>query len=405
VLVHNPPPPVPDESRNVPGLLGDAAQSLLGMVDELAERAHLESMRKEAAYRELVDPAEHLHACQNTMTLVLNELAHIENVDLHDTLTYIGRRRARQGVGMDAMLHSFRIDFQIAGEELFAWLTTRPPDITTQWTDFVLPLWRAIDKISVIVSEAYRDAEAEMAGELERDARALFHELLHGTGPMSAVVRRAASRFGLGERGQYVVVRADSYPAAAPDRPIEAALRGRGLRSVWLPEADVLTGIVVLGADGYTRLRGCLSDALQARIGVSPIYTALEDTRRLVWLADAARDANPPSRPGLIMAAEDIPAVFVGAAPEITRHLAATLADALRPARPPERARLLETVQAHLSGDGSPTTTARTLYRHRNTVLNHLRRFTELTGLDLAKPSDVATAVLSLHALSRLSEG
>jgi hypothetical protein len=92
----------------------EAAHSLLGMVDELAERAHLESQRTEAAYRDLVDPDEHLEVCRKTMTLVLNELALIPNVDLADTLASIGRRRVRQGVRMDAMLHSFRFDFQIA---------------------------------------------------------------------------------------------------------------------------------------------------------------------------------------------------------------------------------------------------------------------------------------------------
>lgn len=388
-----------EPERPRPGtLLGEAAHSLLGMVDELAERAHLESQREEAAYRELVDPAEHREACQKTMVLVLNELALIQNVDLEETLTEIGRRRARQGVGMDAMLHSFRIDFQIAGEALYAWLTTRPPDITTQWANFVLPLWRAIDKISVIVSEAYRDAEAEMAGELERDARALFNELLHGTGPMSAVVRRTASRFGLGERGQYVVVRAD---ADLPNQSVEVALRQLGLRSVWLHEANLITGIVVLGTVGYAQLRTCLADSLDTRVGASPIYHALEDTRHLVWLADAARDASAPGQRNVIMAAEDIPSVFVGAAPEITQHLASRLSASLRATRPAERARLLETVHAHLSGDGSLSATAQRLYRHRNTVLNHIRRFEELTGLNLSRPGDMATAVLSLRALHR----
>jgi len=385
-----------------PGELGEAAQALLGMVDELAERAHLESLRKESVYRELVDPAEHRQACQQTMMLVLNELALIQTVDLKEALAHVGRRRARQGVGMDAMLHTFRIDFQIAGEALFAWLTTRPPDISTQWTEFVLPLWRAIDKVSVIVSEAYREAEAEMASELERDARALFHELLHGSGPVSSVVRRAASRFGLGERGHYVVVRADEETPNQPAEKAQAALRKFGLRSVWLHETNLLTGIVVVGTDGYAQLRECLTGFLHTRVGASPVYRALEDTRHLVWLADAARDASPPGKHSVIMAADDIPSVFVGAAPEITRHLAHTLSHSLHTTRPPERTRLLETMRAHLAGDGSPTTTARKLYRHRNTVLNHLRRFEELTGLNLATPADMATAVLSIRALDRL---
>lgn len=49
------------------------------------------------------------------------------------------------------------------------------------------------------------------------------------------------------------------------------------------------------------------------------------------------------------------------------------------------------------------TTTARTLFRHRNTVLNHLRRFEELTALDLSRPRDIATAVLALRAADRFS--
>jgi hypothetical protein len=45
-------------------------------------------------------------------------------------------------------------------------------------------------------SEAYRDAETGLADKLERAPARV--PLLHGTGPTSAVVRRAASRLGLG---------------------------------------------------------------------------------------------------------------------------------------------------------------------------------------------------------------
>ena len=158
----------------------------------------------------------------------------------------------------------------------------------------------------------------------------------------------------------------------------------------------------MLGRAASPPLAECLSETLHARAGISPPYAALEDTRHLIWLADAARDANPPGSEHVIAAAEDIPSVFVGGAPEITRHLAAALSAALREAREPERARLLETLRVHLDGDGSPTGTARVLYRHRNTVLNHIRRFEELTGLDLSRPRDLATAVLALRAVHRL---
>jgi hypothetical protein len=115
---------------------------------------------------------------------------------------------------------------------------------------------------------------------------------------------------------------------------VEVALRKLGHRSVRLHDASLLTGIVVLGPGGYTQLRACLTDSLHTRVGASPIYHTLEDTRHLVWLADAAREASPPGRHIVIMAAEDIPSVFIRAAPEITRHLASKLAVSLRAARP-----------------------------------------------------------------------
>ncbi|HYZ52002.1 MAG TPA: helix-turn-helix domain-containing protein [Streptosporangiaceae bacterium] len=380
-------------------MLGEAARTLLGMVDELADRARTETQSSEAAYREIVEPGDLRTASRETIILLLNLLAGIDDPGLAHTLEDIGHRRARQGVGMDAMLRSFRIDFRIVGESLFAWLNARPTAVMQQWTDFMLPLWQAIDKISVQVSQAYRDAEAEMAGELEKELRALFDELLYGTGPMSAVVRHAASRFGLAEHGRYMVIRAD---APGHGQSPERALRQIGLHSVWLQDAGLLTGIVVLGHTTHPRLVECLEEALQVRAGISPPYQALADTRHQIWLADAARDASPPGCRRVVAAAEDIPSVFIGGAPEITRHLADVLSAALQPTREPERARLLETLRVHLDGDGSPAGTARVLYRHRNTVLNHLRRFEELTGLDLSRPRDLATAVLALRAAHRL---
>jgi PucR-like helix-turn-helix protein len=378
--------------------LAAAARTLLDKVDILADRARAETERIEADYREIVEPDDLRAASRETITLLLNLLAGIDDPTLAHTLDKIGRRRARQGVGMDAMLRSFRIDFHIVGESLFTWLSVRPTPSMQEWTEFVLPLWQAIDTISVDVSKAYREAEAEMAGELERELRALFDELMYGTSPMNPATLRSASRFGLAERGRYVAVRAD---VPGQGEPPEWALRQAGVHSVWIQDTGLFTGIVALGRAGCPRLSECLADALQGRTGISPPYEELADTRSHIWLAEAARDSIPAGEHRVVSAAEDIVSVFIGGAPEASRHLAGAMSEALGRGRGPEYARLLETLQAYLDGDGSPTSTARTLYRHRNTVLNHLRRFEELTGLDLSRPSDTATAVLALRAIHR----
>ncbi len=375
--------------------LADAVRAFLGRADELGDLAAAETRDGEDSYRALVDPEDLRSACRATVTLLLNKLAGLADPDGELALDDIGRRRARQGVGLDAMLRSFRIDFRIVWELLIQWMEERPAD----WKTFVVPLWQAVDEISVRVGQAYREAENEIVGERERDLNALFDELLHGTGPMSAVVRRIASRFGLGEQGRYVVVRADVRQEA---KPPDEALRAIGVHSVWLFGPDVLTGIVAARPDDDGAVAGYLRDVLATRAGVSPPYAALRDTRRQIWMADAARDSTPPGTREVVFLADDPPAAFIGGAPEIAHYFGTTLLAALEAPRPQERARLLETVRVHLEGDGSVTETAQRLFRHRNTVLNHLRRFEELTGLSLSRPRDIATALLALRAVRRL---
>ncbi|MEE2048471.1 helix-turn-helix domain-containing protein, partial [Nocardiopsis tropica] len=61
------------------------------------------------------------------------------------------------------------------------------------------------------------------------------------------------------------------------------------------------------------------------------------------------------------------------------------------------RSALVETALAVLER-GSVSEAAHALYCHRNTVLNRLRRFEELTGRNPARPGDGALVLLSLEA-------
>lgn len=64
------------------------------------------------------------------------------------------------------------------------------------------------------------------------------------------------------------------------------------------------------------------------------------------------------------------------------------------PRRGGERERLEETVR-HFLSTGNITTTAQVLFCHRNTILNRLHRFQDLTGIDLAVPAQVARLVVA----------
>ncbi|WP_051427307.1 helix-turn-helix domain-containing protein [Arthrobacter sp. H20] len=68
-----------------------------------------------------------------------------------------------------------------------------------------------------------------------------------------------------------------------------------------------------------------------------------------------------------------------------------------------ERERLIETLQSYFSS-GSVSDTAKELFCHRNTVLNRLSRFEQLTGFDPNKPVDAAAVLAALSVQSPVAE-
>jgi DNA-binding PucR family transcriptional regulator len=60
-----------------------------------------------------------------------------------------------------------------------------------------------------------------------------------------------------------------------------------------------------------------------------------------------------------------------------------------------ERDRLVETVLAY-ARSGSVQQTATALFCHRNTVVNRLRRFADLTGRQMTTPADAAVVLVAL---------
>ncbi|MGO2534516.1 helix-turn-helix domain-containing protein, partial [Arthrobacter rhombi] len=61
---------------------------------------------------------------------------------------------------------------------------------------------------------------------------------------------------------------------------------------------------------------------------------------------------------------------------------------------PSERERLVETARAYLE-TGSVSASAQLLFCHRNTLMNRMRRFASLTGIDLSIPAQAARLVVA----------
>ena len=118
------------------------------------------------------------------------------------------------------------------------------------------------------------------------------------------------------------------------------------------------------------------------------------DARRL---AETALRTCPASG-GTVLLDEHLPAALVVSSPGLGTALADRVLGPLDRLDPADRDVLIETLTAWLDSDGSAQRAGAKLYCHRNTVLNRLRRFEQLTGRCLTRPSDAVEVSLALAA-------
>ena len=112
------------------------------------------------------------------------------------------------------------------------------------------------------------------------------------------------------------------------------------------------------------------------------------------WRADASSSQDDDIRFDI----DAPPAPLATHAPDLAALLSRQVLGPLSVLRPSERERILRTVSAYIAGGGSIAGAADELHYHRNTIINHLRRFERQTGRSLREPKDLAEIVLALEA-------
>jgi len=110
----------------------------------------------------------------------------------------------------------------------------------------------------------------------------------------------------------------------------------------------------------------------------------------------------PPQQPAVMPLDQCLPDALLISSPELSQHLAATTFGPLLALPPKERDELLRTVEAWVHSLGSSLRAARTLYCHRNTVLNRLQRVQALTSLDVHNAAIWPQLMLGLSALRQI---
>ncbi|QCW77318.1 PucR family transcriptional regulator [Streptomyces sp. S6] len=455
----HPAAPLPQRFRSLADreaveVLHRAARVLVASLPALTDRLVEALYEQEPGYRAAIDAdrsevwQEVHHSLRHNVGSLLQPKEFRDAA--HRTSRWIGEIRAGQGVPLDAVLHAFRMGGAMVWQDLVDETARRDPDDVRLLVHVAADVWNFVDEHCGIVADAYRQAERRLTWQRENRQRLVIAALLDGTARI-ADLSDAAAMLGLPEQGRYAVLAVASVrrgdpgpvrqshpgPQQGPVRPplnLPSALPGaaRSRRSRPTPDHWVLppcagptparvrprcparppplwhTGpdaefaiLRLTGEPGDPGELHAIAAALDApdgtRAGIGSAVdglAALGDARRL---AETALRACPASG-GTVVLDEHLPDALVVSSPALGSALAARVLGPLDRLDPADRDVILETLTAWLDADGSAQRAAARLYCHRNTVLNRLRRFEQLTGRCLTRPRDAVEVSLALAA-------
>jgi hypothetical protein len=393
---------LPPDSADALRVLG---RSLLDDVEALADRLTLLVVAREPVYAELDILDELRSTCRVNLERGVQVLAERVpgGVDPKEVSRQVGRRRARQGVPLEAVLRAYRLGGRVIWEALLA-MSRRRFDgaYDAALLDAASSVWRVNDGSSAVVVEAYRAEELRMHSHDLGRRHAVLDGLIEGRGGDPGFLRDAATILGLPETGPLLCVVAPVEPSGEdPLRSPQECLAAHGIASVWFLRPHDEVGLVALAtARACARPGRVVLDALRGcalgRVGVSPELDGLAavDTGYRMALT-AARTLTGPGLTGLD---DRLPEALLVDSPELAPRLVEASIGGLLDLPAADRDTLLATLEELLACGGSPTHAASALFCHRNTVIYRMRRIEAATGRRLADTRDRLLLTLGLMA-------
>ncbi|MFD0530532.1 helix-turn-helix domain-containing protein [Kitasatospora arboriphila] len=310
----------------------------------------------------------------------------------------IGARRAQRELPLDALLHAFRLGGALVWRRLVETATRREPDHAHLLLHSAAGIWSFVDEHSDLITQAYRLVESQTAREHRERARAMVQALLDGTTRITDLPTVAAA-LDLPERGRYAVA-ALAGPVGPPRHPAEAAPvlaeppPGCGSSGTAAPTASTPSSCSATP----TRPRSPPASATTAAPGSASAPSSRSSPR------SAPPGAPPTSRCAPAPPTATSPCCTSGCPPPwsspsptsaprwSTGHSAPSWSSTSRTA-------------SRCSARSTSGWTARSaqragtrLFCHRNTVLNRLRRYEQLSGRSLNHPRHLVELSLALDA-------
>ncbi|WP_426005930.1 PucR family transcriptional regulator [Paenarthrobacter sp. NyZ202] len=312
---------------------------------------------------------------------------------LLDFASDLGSKRARAGIPPESLTSAVRLDFSILWAEL---LEIAKPEDAMLLASRVDQVWKVVDEFATRTHTSYLTERVRMAQEESSIQREFIARLFNQSTPSLETSAQVASALGLNPDSRFALVAASGEPGAQLRSAVTHA--GTARPRLFLHESGgntyvfwPLPSVRTRGAASNNTLPAALSTVpcgyVSEVLGLRALPAAARTAETLAALL-RPRDAGPLSADAAWarLARQNLQ--------DAGLDLAAELEEALAECKGGERERLLETVRNYLT-TGNVTLTSEQLFCHRNTILNRLNRFQELTGIDLAVPVQAARLVVA----------
>lgn len=310
-----------------------------------------------------------------------------------------GMQRARQQCPLEWVLQAWHAGGQILWNDLARRVGTDDPAQTLHLAGCAGDIWGVIERSSFEMAAAYERVKDQQRHESDPHLAGMVDALFDGRADKFRT--QAVQALRLGPEQRFIVAAAEATGSCqGSSYPLKRALDRSGIHSAWQLRAGVHAGIISAAEqDAPGEAARILRPAAAGRIGLSPALNGLHRIPTGYRMATLAMATLPPGQPGIMPLDECLPEALLLSSPELSQHLVtATFGPVLAlPQR--ERDELLCTVEAWVDSLGSLLRTSRTLYCHRNTVLNRLHRLQTLTNLDVHNAAAWPQLMLGLSAL------
>ena len=367
----------------------------------VAERLVARIQEANPAYRVDTVPSDDLwRSCHDNIARILELLAeavrdgtlapHDDDDPVYDAARATGSRRARQGLPLDDVLRSFRFGGQMIWQDL----VERGVDAlgADELREIGTRLWEVVDATSSQVAIAYHLHERILVRADEQQKAELWEGVLSGRAREPGFAHEAARLLDLPVGADFVVVAALGLDEARADERLAPHA------TAWTRRSGGVVGLVALRESDPAEALASLAEVArrqQVALGVSPAVSGLgaaDDGYRQATLALRAQGVEA----GVSSLDARLPEALLLSSPEVAQRLLVRWIHPLLRLPDAESAVLLDTLRSWVAAGGSATRTAAAVPCHRNTVVNRLRRVSELTGtplLDEAPPVELDLAL------------